>query len=327
MKRLVSSTLFGLALLVFTSGVYAQACCANNVPGDITCDGKLTIADFAVWRTAYIRDRTTGTVTPAASPTIDPNPSVKPSGNVPGTFTLAVQDEFNTTSLDTTKWNLGTPWGGQFSQGEENFTNTDYDVSGGNLNIHFKKRASPIVVSNITRTYDTSMIQSKGKLSVHSGQYIEWRLKPAQGNGFWNIAWIMPNSWPDNACPTQQYEMDVFEHLGKGNADALGTTTHVRNTCTTPLNTDGGLGFAPVINYSLAYHTAGVNWFADHTDIYIDGNKVFTSSKFSGHDEPGFLIMNGFLGRAGDTWAGPSDASTPANAVFSIDYVRVWNRN
>lgn len=320
MRRFIQIGILSFLILAVTYGACAQACCNTGVPGDQNCDGKMSLADYAIWRQAFLG---TGTTPPVASPTPTQS-NVKPTGNIPGNFTIAFQDEFNGSSLDMTKWSLGTPWGGQFSQGEEYFTNTDYDVSGGNLNIHYTRRASPIVDQGITRTYNTVMIQSKGKYTAHSGQYIEWRLKPARGNGFWSIAWVMPNSWPNADGCAQEYEMDVFEHLGKGNADIAAATTHVRSGC--GLDTD--TAFGPQIDYTQAFHTAGVNWFDDHTEIYFDGVKVFHSTKFNGHNEPGFLMMNGFLGRAGtENWAGPSDGSTPANANFVIDYVRVWNRN
>lgn len=328
MRRIIQSIFVIVASLAFTYGVIAQACCNTGVFGDQDCNGRLSLVDYQIWRDAYKNLNnpiTPGVTNTQVTPTTPPNTNVKPVGNVPGNFTLAFQDEFDGSSLDMTKWTLGTPWGGQFCQGEDYFTNTDYSVTGGNLNIFYRRRAQTINDCGIERKYNTVFVQSKGKVTVHSGQYIEWRLKPAKGTGFWNIAWVMPNSWPDDGC-AQNYEMDVFEHLGKGNADALATTTHVRSGCT-GLDTDGGLGFAPSLDYSQAFHTAAVNWFPDHTEIFIDGKKVFTSSKFNGHDEPGFVAMNGFLGRPGDTWAGPSDGSTPAEAVFQIDYVRVWNRN
>lgn len=319
-KKVLRISILLVAVLIFAHGIYAQACCNNNVAGDANCDGKLSLADFEEWRRAF---RTGGSTSPA--PTTPPSTDIKPVG-VPGTFELAFQDEFNGTTLDTSKWSFGPPWGngsGQFCQGEEYFTQTDYTVSGGNLNIYYRRRANPINECGIIRKYNTVMVQSKGKVTVRDGQYIEWRLKPALGQGFWSIAWIMPNSWPAGTC-AQRYEMDVFEHLGKNGGTTAAATTHIGPNC--QLDTD--TGFGPAIDYTKDFHTAGVNWFPDRTEIYFDGKKVFTSSKFNAsYNEPGFLMMNGFLGAPGtESWAGPSTSATPAEAVFQIDYVRVWNR-
>lgn len=210
MRKLLRHVVLVVAVLILAHGVYAQACCNNNVAGDANCDGRLSLADFEEWRRAF--RGTGGTPVPTSPPTGD----VKPVG-VAGNWELTFQDEFNGTDINRAVWNFGPPWGesGQFTQGEEFFTLTDYSVSGGNLNIYYRRRAQPIDYGGILRKYNTVMVQTKGKVTVRDGQYIEWRLKPAKGNGFWSIAWIMPNSWPAaDGCP-QQYEMDVFEHLGK----------------------------------------------------------------------------------------------------------------
>jgi hypothetical protein len=123
----------------------------------------------------------------------------------------------------------------------------------------------------------------------------------------------------------QNYEMDVFEHLGRS-PNQLTMTTHVRSPSNcSQLDHDSTTYTGS--DLTTDFHTVGVNWFDTYTEIYLDGVKRFTSSKFAGHNEPGFIILNGFLGRAGDNWAGGPDASTPNEAAFLVDYVRVWNRN
>ncbi|MPY91897.1 MAG: family 16 glycosylhydrolase [Acidimicrobiia bacterium] len=255
-----------------------------------------------------------------AAPPVGAN--VQPMGAT-GAFQLVAQQEFDGPSLDTATWTLGPPWGGQFCQGREHFTDNAFDVSDGLLRIFFRQRDEPVDHCGIPRTYDTAMLQSKGKLTVQSGQYLEFRLRAARGEGLWSIAWILPESWPDDACRTQTYELDVFEHLGKDPV-RINQSAHVRGTCE-ELEEDQAL-LQPGGDFTATFHVIGVDWGPEQVTYYIDGVESFRSSKFAGHDEPGFIVLNGFLGRAEDDWAGPESASTPETAEFQVDYVRVWDK-
>jgi beta-glucanase (GH16 family) len=249
-------------------------------------------------------------------------PDVQPLGPA-GTFSLVAQQEFDGGSLDTATWALGPPWGGQFCQGREYFQDNAFDVSDGLLRIFFRRRTEPVDHCGIMRTYDTAMLQTKGRLRVGSGQYLEFRLKAARGDGLWSMAWILPESWPDDACRVQQYELDVFEQLGRDPV-RVNQSAHVRGTCET-LDEDNAQ-IQPGGDFTASFHVIGVDWRSDQVTYYIDGQESFRSSKFAGHDGPGFIVLNGFLGRPGDDWAGPESASTPETAEFQVDYVRVWDR-
>lgn len=254
-------------------------------------------------------------------------PDVQPVGQVPaaGAFRLVAQDEFDDDRLDTGTWNVGPPWGGQFCQGQEYFIDEGFDVSDGLLRIFFNRRDEPVDHCGIVRTYNSAMLQTKGKLTVRSGQFLEVRVRAARGDGLWSMAWVLPESWPDDACPTQQYELDVFEHLGR-DPDRLNQAAHVRGDCDT-LDKDQSFVTSPgAKDFTSSFHVVGVDWQPDQVIFFVDGVETFRSSKFDGHDEPGFVLLNGFLGRADDNWAGPESASTPETAEYQVDYVRVWDR-
>ena len=241
---------------------------------------------------------------------------------VPGAFAFVGGDEFDSLTLDTATWNVGPPWGGQFCQGGEYFTPDALGLEGGVLHIAFRRRAAAIDSCGISRTYDTAMVQSKGKLTVGSGQYLEFRVQAARGPGLWSIAWVLPLTWPDDACRVQQYELDVFEHLGR-DPDHVNQSAHTRGTCD-DLAKDEVL--VPGADFTSSFHVIGVDWYPDHVQYYVDGQPTFRSTAFAGHDEPGFVLLNGFLGRAGDDWAEAATAATPAQSEFLVDYVRVWAR-
>lgn len=268
-----------------------------------------------------------GDATPDQVATAPATPDVQPVGQIPsaGAFRLVAQQEFEGRSLDTGTWNVGPPWGGQFCQGREYFVDNAFDISDGLLRIFFRQRDEPIDHCGITRTYDTAMLQTKGKLTVRSGQFLEMRVRAAAGDGFWSMGWVLPESWPDDQCRTQQYELDIFEHLGKDPAN-LNQAAHVRATCEDLLKDQASVPAEAGRDYTSRFHVMGVDWQEDQVVYYVDGRQTFRSANFGGHDEPGFVLLNGFLGRPDDEWAGPESASTPSTAEFQVDYVRVWER-
>lgn len=239
---------------------------------------------------------------------------------IPEGYSMVWNEEFEGNTLDTRFWNVGTPWGGNFCQGEENFVPNMYELIGGVLHIHYMKRPQPIKTPgcNINRTYDTTFLQTKNKMLVGPEDIVEFKIKGSKGQGTWDIAMIMPNSWPEK---TNDYEIDGYEHLGKGNAEGLGVFNHLRDA-------NGQLVhhgvMAPPQDYSADYHVTTVDWRGGHTTLSLDGAPLFQSPQFAA-EKDNFITLNGFMGTADNPdWAGAPDASTPAMTTMFADYVRVF---
>ena len=105
-----------------------------------------------------------------------------------------------------------------------------------------------------------------------------------------------------------------------------------RNMSWTPNNGGGNNGNAPVIDYSTAYHTFGVDWQPDHLTFYIDSmaSGTFPTPGTNNANIPrtaGYILIQQMVE---NSWCRqPMFACTLSNAAtstdtFRIDYVRVW---
>jgi hypothetical protein len=226
---------------------------------------------------------------PSAGSTIQPSAtppsttSVVPQG-ISGTWKLIFDDEFNGTSLDTSKW--APYW---FSNGNTQNNTTmetsNISVSGGYLNLIDTGGTGAIVSTNPS---------AGGNFQFTYGA-VEARIYlPASGSQVanWPAWWTDRQNWPTDG------EMDVMEGLG-GSA------------CYHFHDPSGGPGGCANGNFS-GWHTFGANWQAGSVTYYYDGKQVGTIN--SGiTSSPMFLILENSSG---------SPSVTPS--TMKVDYVRVW---
>jgi beta-glucanase (GH16 family) len=116
-------------------------------------------------------------------------------------------------------------------------------------------------------------------------------------------------SWPP--------ELDVFEVLGQ-DTNTVYMTNHFSEQSKRPDDIQGKFT-GP--DFSLEFHTFGLDWQPDHFTWYVDGVEQFSTTK-DVPQVPMFLLVN--LAVGGD-WPGPPDQDTPFPSVFSVNYVRVYS--
>jgi hypothetical protein len=237
----------------------------------------------------------TSTSSGTGSTTSAPSPA-----GIPGNWNLTWSDEFDGSSLDTTKWSTG--WFGSGVTGPVNsYEQECYDpsqvgVSGGNLNLTAIPKAQTI---HGTTYPDTSgMVNTMGKFTFTYG-VVEARIYLSGSNGQignWPAFWADgTGTWPATG------ELDVMEGLGGSAAYHFHSPS-------------GGPG-ADVPGNFTGWHTYAADWQPGAVTYYFDGNEVgkittgITSS-------PMYLILNYAVSGNNGPIANPS--------TMQVDYVRVW---
>ncbi|WP_019904406.1 family 16 glycosylhydrolase [Methylobacterium sp. 77] len=242
--------------------------------------------------------------------------------NLATTATLTFSDEFNTTTLDSSTWGTGYPWGA--ANGSTNTANGEsgwyinanyaptsqldtYTVHDGVLDI--KEAPASAATQALINGYDftSGMVNTQQSFSQTYG-YFEMRADIPAGEGMWPAFWLLPTSggWPP--------ELDVMEVVGTA-PDALVTTVHwdanghqmVNRATNVPGLSSGGM------------HTYGVDWQADTITWYLDGKAVFEADTPADMHDPMYMLANLATGGA---WAGEPNGST--NHML-IDYIRVYS--
>ena len=226
-------------------------------------------------------------------------------------FQLVWQDDFNGTSIDTTKWSRipeGNPdW--------KNYMTTDdqvYEVSNGEL--HLKGIVNPNTQVD-PRPYLTGGIWTRNKFNFTYGK-VEVRAKMDSAQGCWPAIWLLGSTneyggWPDYG------EIDIMEHL---NFDNFIYSTIHSNTKSSPSSKTANVNPGE-------FNTYGVEWHPNRIVFSINGTNTFTYYKEAGadwrqwpFDRDFHLILSQQLG---GSWVGSVEASQlPVDYV--IDYVKYY---
>jgi beta-glucanase (GH16 family) len=231
-----------------------------------------------------------------------------------GRWTLIFDDEFDGTSLDTTKWTTCYPEG--CDHRELNlYVPDDVIVSNGTLKLRAEKRSvgGKNYVSGMIQSGPSHLAPNTSKFSFTYG-YMEMRAKVPKGKGMWPGFWTLPIdlSWPP--------EIDVLEILGD-------STNIIHLTYHYPTASDGDSArgrkwTGP--DFSANWHTYAVDWEPNVIIWYVDGiERLRYTDTTRIVKKPMYLIAN--LAVGGDSPGAP-DASTSFPSYYEIDYIRVWKR-
>lgn len=282
--------------------------------------------------------------------------SGEPSGDVtdveePDGWKLIWNDEFNGTSLDTSKWSNQTGyfidendyttagWGNSeleyYTDSEENTS-----VSDGKLKLTLKKDKKTFTDTSgrtADALYSSGKIVSQNKFSVKYGR-VDFRAKLPDGNGIWPAMWMMPNddiygSW---ACSG---EIDVFEGRGRTPEMAYGTL-HYGSTWPGDLESGEKINMktTPQIGSDMTdWHVYSLVWEEGNIKMYVDGICYFKrqadswssvgapNNENAPFDQRFYLIMNLACGGYFDGLVAP-DYDTFTDKEMYVDYVRVYQR-
>ena len=253
--------------------------------------------------------------TPPPPPTAAPQPGVaaarpaapapRPRGpvpvGIPGNWTLKFDDEFNGTSLDASKWGIGSPYGSP-TVPVNNYELECYDpalVSVHDGSLHIVAIAKQETCGGSTKQYAGGMVNTRG-LYQHTYGAVEARVySPAASAGVianWPAFWEVGAVWP------QDGENDVYEGL---NARAC---WHFHSNAGAP----GGCANGAFTGW----HVYGANWHPGRVDYYYDGRLVGSITMGITSVPEWLMIDNAISPTIGGATMVPAD--------MQVDYVRVW---
>ena len=231
--------------------------------------------------------------------------------------TVIFRDDFDGTSLDTTKWNTKYAFCGSGccslpSNGEQEcYDPGQVQVYGGALHLVGTPQAQ---VNGLP--YGSGMISSGGadgsspKFDFQYG-YFEARVKIPSGQGLWPAFWTgnSDGSWPP--------EIDVMEILGNAPDTWYGTVHY--STAQQQNNGDGTSWVGP--DFSQDWHSFGVDWEPGVLVWYIDGvERKRVAAADEVQSKRAFLMANLAVGGG---WPGNPNSSTPFPADYQVDYIVV----
>ena len=231
---------------------------------------------------------------------------------------LVWSDEFNGSSVDTSKWAYETGtgswgWGNNEQQYYTNRTDNAY-VSGGSLHIRAKRE------SYGGMNYTSARLITNGKFTFKYG-YVEARLALPSCQGIWPAFWMLGANigsvgWP--SCG----EIDIME--------AVNAENKTYGTCHWNCNGHADYGRSTG-NFDITqYHTYGMQWDDQYIRMFVDGNKfyeIYIGNNAGDTEEfhrPFYLLLNVAVG---GNWPGFNIDNNAFPQEMKVDYVRVYQEN
>ena len=229
--------------------------------------------------------------------------------------TLVWSDEFNGSSLDSSKWTceIGNGSGGWGNNELEYYTNRSENVSVRDGSLHITARRESYNGYN----YTSARLKTQDKFYFTYG-HIESRIALPSGSGIWPAFWMLGQniaqvSWP--ACG----EIDIIEAINAENK-VYGTCHWDSNGHAEYGNSSGNFDITQFHNYTCDWDDQYIRMYVDGTkyhEIYIGGNAGNTEEL---HRDQ-FLLLNVAVG---GNWPGFNVDNSRFPQEMKVDYIRVY---
>jgi len=217
---------------------------------------------------------------------------------------LKFNDDFDATTLDTTKWS------------------TVYPSGNGGEQQYYGPKAISLYNSKMSITatkapangypYTSGIVITRGKFAQEYGRF-EIRAKLPAGQGYWPAFWLLP------VKPHFPVEIDMMEMLGN-KPTVIYMSNHYRNADRTVHSLTKPSTIA--VDFSKAYHTFEVIWNSTSITWYVDGVLQLKTTQYIPH-EPMFMLINLAVG---GHWPGNPDSTTEFPGVMQVEYARAYKR-
>jgi len=222
---------------------------------------------------------------------------------------LTFQDEFDGTSLDSSKWGKRFKWGQSPINNElQAYVDDAFQLQGGILTIVGDKRTASYGGQSFN--YASGLIASVFKQKYG---YFEAKLKVPAGQGLWPAFWLLGED--HNAGVN---EIDIHEILGNDTTKVY-MTVHWGTDYNAGHKSDGTDWVGP--DFSADFHVFGLEWNADTIVWTIDGTERKRHTGTGVPQTEMYVILNLAIG---GTWPGAPNASTMFPAKYQVDYVRAY---
>jgi beta-glucanase (GH16 family) len=229
-------------------------------------------------------------------------------------WNLTFEDTFETSQLDTTKWDFGFGWD----------TNSVAFREMNRVENHFLQDGSLVIRVDTMEDGEgwySAAVNTRKHFSQHKG-YFEARIKAAKGEGYINAFWSMPvdNAWPP--------EIDFLEILGKPPTTKTLFTVHWDENGHVLSNGDIHTG----MDLSEDFHVYGCEWSDDYFAWYIDGEEVRRTTdgydSITGYGKPFYMMLNvHVVSNANPAWTGIPNETNVFPAYMYTDWVRVYEKD
>ena len=238
----------------------------------------------------------------------------------PAGWTLVFSDEFDAPgALDPAKW--GYEIGYIRNDEKQSYTSRSENVraEGGNLVIEGRKETYQ------GYGYTSASITTQGRFEFLYAR-VEVRAKLPTGNGTWPAIWMLGTNRTQVGWPTCG-EIDIMENVGFDPLRIHGSVHTAAYNHTIGTQKTATLSVA---NPWDDFHVYAMEWYADHIDVFVDGQKYFTfSNEGTGSrawpfDKPQYLLINLAIGGSWGGQKGIDDSRFPHR--YLIDYVRIYKQ-
>ncbi len=266
---------------------------------------------------------------PEAKNDIETGEEVRKAFDTTGWY-LAWSDEFDGTSVNTSKWSfdIGNGVGGWGNQELQYYRQENARVSGGYLYIDVKRE------SFNGFSFTSAKLKSQGKVQVHFGK-IAARIKLPYGKGMWPAFWMLGRDFDGNNWPAIG-EIDIMEMAGGQNGEIGDRIAY----CTLHWDHSGsyamyGTTYTNSSKLSDDFHVYEIEWTPDGIIGRIDGVQYYYNDFFyNGNDGKGnnefqfpfYLILNVAVGGKffNPAILNPAEVTAPLPQSMVVDWVRYY---
>ena len=244
-------------------------------------------------------------------------------------YTLVFEENFYGPELDRTRWNVELHEPGWVNEEWQEYVDSPENI---------RLEDGRLLIRPVRTVRDGQAFYSSGRISTqgrHEFTYglFEARLKVPRGKGFLPAFWLMTSDedtygqWP--VCG----EIDIMEIMGQRPESNYGTIHYGL-----PHQQNQGVFTLPSGDFSEEYHVFSLEWEPGLLRWFVDGTLFHEARQWfsaSGRQPPDpfpapfnhnmYIILNLAVG---GNWVGYPDKTTDfENAVFTVEYVRVYRKN
>lgn len=239
---------------------------------------------------------------------------LRPPAAVQGWYRLDWHDEFEGSTLDTSKWAHYAPGPRRLALNVPEAVALD---GRGHLTITTTRHEVPDGAGGVKAEYRTGMISTRGIYETTYG-YFECRMRVQREVGHWSAFWInTPTMGKPMGDPAAAgVEIDVMEYLCNGDyKDKAQHTIHWDHK-TPAYQRDFTALHIPGLGEG--FHVYGCEWTPEYLAFFVDGRETWRTSKAIPKRDQ-HIILSVEIG----PWAGDiKEANLPDG--IEVDYVRVF---